>query len=195
VLESSSKVVTYAHEQVATISVTVTPQYSGPAPTGSVTLRASSTKVCSATLSSGTAKCTLLARQLNAGTYYLAATYAGSNALYGSTSATTTLTVIKESAKTVLKLSTGSVRFGHEQTESLSVSVSSEYPGATATGKVKVKKSSTTLCVISLSKGKGSCKLAPSKLAAGTYRLVANYGGNADFASSASSKKTLTVTG
>jgi hypothetical protein len=193
-LVSSSTKVTYGYEQAATVSVAVAPEYAGSTPAGSVVLRASSTPLCSATLSGGTAKCTLLARQLPAGTYSLTATYSGSAAFFGSTSAATTLRVSKEAVKTTLALSTKSVGFGHEQSETISVHVTPEYPGATPSGKVTVHKSSTTLCVISLSQGKGSCKLAPSKLPAGSYRVFAAYGASANFAGSDSSNKRLTVT-
>jgi hypothetical protein len=128
------------------------------------------------------------------GTYHLVATYGGSADFYGSTtSATTTLTVVKQFSKTALKLSAGKATSGHEQSETLSVSVSPLYAGATPTGKVTVRKSTTTLCVITLSKGSGSCKLAPSVLRAGSYRLQATYGGDKDLAISSSSKKTLTI--
>jgi hypothetical protein len=61
------------------------------------------------------------------------------------------------------------------------------------TGTVTVKASSTTLCAITLTTGSGSCKLSAKELAAGTYYLVATYGGSADFGRSASAKETLTV--
>jgi hypothetical protein len=59
---------------------------------------------------------------------------------------------------------------------------------------VTVKDSTTTLCVIKLSSGKGSCRLSPKKLKVGTYRLVATYGGSTTFKGSTSAKETLTVT-
>jgi hypothetical protein len=191
---SSSTIVTYGDEETATITVSVTPQYPGPAPTGSVTLKASSVTLCSASLSLGALKCTLLARQLAAGTYHLTATYGGSVDFYGSTSASAPLLVAKEPVRTAFKLSTGKIAFGHEQLETVSVTVSPAFLGATPTGKVTVRRGSVALCVITLSKAKGSCKLSRDKLAAGSYRLSAAYGGNADFAAATSTKRTLTVT-
>ena len=185
---------TYGDEQVATISVSVTPQYPGPAPTGSVTLKASSTTLCSASLSLGEVKCTLLARQLNAGTYHLTASYEGSADFYGSISGAVPLVVAKQSARTTFKLSSGKVAFGHEQSETFSVTVTPAFPGATPSGKVAVKRGSVTLCTINLSKAKGSCRLTRDKLVAGNYRLSAAYGGNTDFAAATSTKRSLTVT-
>ena len=40
---------------------------------------------------------------------------------------------------------------------------------------------------------KGPCTLSAKKLKAGTYSLVATYGGSTDFDASASAKQTLTV--
>ena len=144
------------------------------------------------TLSSGNGSCRL-AMQLGAGTYSLLATYDGSAAFGPSTSAKKTLTVAKATSKTALMLSAAKVTYGHEGTAQLSVTVSPQYAGSTPSGTVTVTQSTTTLCVITLSSGKGKCKLSPRKLKAGTYHLVATYGGNANFKASTSAKKTLTV--
>jgi hypothetical protein len=99
-------------------------------------------------------------------------------------------------SKTALNPSATKVTYGHEQVLHLSVTVSSAYSGSptgTVTVAVTVKKSTTTLCVITLSAAKGSCTLSAEKLSAGAYSLVATYGGSADFKGSTSAKKTLTV--
>jgi hypothetical protein len=67
------------------------------------------------------------------------------------------------------------------------------FAGSTPTGKVTIKASATTLCVITLKSGKGSCTLSTKKLAVGTRHLVATYSGSTDFDGSASAKGTLTV--
>jgi hypothetical protein len=193
VLASSAAKVTYGHEQLATVSVTVSPQYAGSIPTGPVVLEASATTLCSVTLLAGTAKCTLLATQLAVGTYRLVATYGGSADFYGSASLPTTLTVAKESAKTTFKLSAGRLTDGHERSETFSVTVTAQFQGTIPTGKVQIRRGSTTLCTITLSKGAGSCRPAPSKLRAGSYRPFAYYAGSTDFSSAYSSRRTLTV--
>jgi hypothetical protein len=68
-----------------------------------------------------------------------------------------------------------------------------QYSGSTPTGTVRVKQSSTTLCVIKLSSGKGSCTLSAKKLKVGTYHLVATYGGSTNFKGSRSAEETLRV--
>ena len=56
-----------------------------------------------------------------------------------------------------------------------------------------IKASAATLCVIKLKSAKGSCNLSSKKLKAGTYHLVATYGGNKNYKGSTSAKVTLTV--
>ena len=106
---------------------------------------------------------------------------------------TFSLTVAKATTRTALKLSARKVTYGHEQTEHLSVRVLPQYSGSTPTGTVRVKQSSTTLCVIKLSSGKGSCTLSAKKLKVGTYHLVATYGGSTNFKGSRSAEETLRV--
>jgi hypothetical protein len=188
----SATKVTYGKEGAAQLSVTVSPQYSGSTPTGTVTVKQSTTTLCTFTLP-GAGSCTLSATELPAGTYGLVATYGGSTNFGASTSAQESLTVAKATSKTTLRLSAANVTYGHEQAEHLSVTVSPQYSGLRPAGTVRVKQSTTTLCVITLKSAKGSCKLSAKRLKAGTYRLVATYRGSPDFKSSTSAKKKLTV--
>jgi hypothetical protein len=82
------------HEQSEHLSVQVNPQFSGT-PTGKVTVRAGSVKICVITLKNGRGTCTLKARQLRAGTYHLAASYAAAALYAASTSARKTLTITR----------------------------------------------------------------------------------------------------
>jgi hypothetical protein len=128
------------------------------------------------------------------GHYSLKASYPA-NAYFTSsgTSASTSFTVGEATSTTALKLSAAKATYGHEQTEKLSVTVSPEYSGSRPTGTVRVKESSTQLCAFTLSSGKGSCTLSAKRLKAGTYHLVATYGGGTNFRGSTSAKETLTV--
>jgi hypothetical protein len=56
-----------------------------------------------------------------------------------------------------------------------------------------VKSGTTTVCSITLASAKGTCVVAAAKLAAGSDRLVASYGGAATFATSTGAAVTLTV--
>ena len=107
-------------------------------------------------------------------------------------SASFTWTVNPDTTKTTLKVSSRTVTHGYEQVEKFSVKVSG---GGVAipSGTVTVKSGSKTLCTIALSNGSGSCSLKPSKLAVGSYSVVALYAGNADFDASNSPEKKLKV--
>ena len=192
-LKLSATKVTYGDEGVEHFSVTVSPQYSGTTATGTVTVKQSTTTLCVITLSGAKGSCTLSAEKLAVGTYGLVATYKGSTDFGGSASAKESVTVAKATSKTSLKLSAAKVTYGDGSVEHLSVTVSPQYSGTTATGTVTVKQSTTTLCVITLKSGKGSCTFPAKKLPAGAYSLVATYGGSANFKGSTSAKETLTV--
>ena len=110
-----------------------------------------------------------------------------------SSAASNSVTPTKATSKTALKPSETKVTYGDEQVGHLSVAVSPQHSGLTATGTVTVKASATTLCVIKLSSAKGSCKLSAKQLKAGTYQLVATYSGSANFKGSTSAKEILTI--
>jgi hypothetical protein len=187
--------VVYGHEQVARLSVTVSPVNTGATPTGLVTITHSNTTLCVITLSSGQGSCAVSASKLGAGRTRLVATYGGALDFIGSASAAQYFTIAKATTKTALKLSGSSISYRDEQVERLSVDVTAEYPGPAPSGPVFMRESSFTLCEIKLSSGRGTCQLSPRQLAAGTFHIVANYVGSADFDVSSSVKQTLTVSG
>ena len=76
---------------------------------------------------------------------------------------TTTVTV-KSATMTALKLSPLQVTYGNEQVELMSVEVSPEFPAPTPTGKVTISEGKSTLCVLTLLSGKGSCGLTSKEL-------------------------------
>jgi len=131
---------------------------------------------------------------LSNGTAYSFTVSAVNSAGTGPSSAVSnSVTPTKATSKTVLKLFSKKVTYGDEQAEHLSVTVSSQHSGPTVTGTVTIKASTTTLCVIKLKSAKGSCSLPARGLKAGTYHLVATYGGSANYKGSTSTKETLTV--
>lgn len=95
--------------------------------------------------------------------------------------------------RTSLSLSRARIRFGHEQAERLSVTVTGR-TGGTPGGKVTVTTGKAAVCVVTLSHGTGSCTLPARKLRPGTYHLTARYGGSQVYDGSAAPRKTLTVT-
>jgi hypothetical protein len=86
--------VRFGNEQAEHISVQVRAR-DGSTPGGKVTVRAGTIRLCLITLSSGTGRCTLTARQLRVGTYQLVASYPGSAQLARSASAKVTLVVTR----------------------------------------------------------------------------------------------------
>jgi hypothetical protein len=189
-LSLSSSKATYGDEQTDKVSVVVTSP-SGP-PNGTVTVKSGSTAVCTITLGSGKGGCTLSATALAAATQQLTASYNGSTDLASSRSSAVTLDVSKALSRTTLTLSASRVTYGREQAERLSVRVAPQYSG-TPGGTVAVTSGSTTLCVIRLASGAGSCTLSATKLPAGTRTWVARYSGSSDFTRSASVGKALAV--
>jgi titin len=190
----SKATISYGHEQVEHISVTVAPNYPGPVPTGSVTVKKSTTTLCVVKLSAAKGSCTLTGSALPTGAYGVYATYSRNADFVGSTAPKETLTVARATTTTTLTLSTAKVTLGHEQAARFSVTVGDSFAaGPKPAGTVTIKKSTTTLCVIKLSAGKGSCTMAGSKLQPRSYSVYATYGRTSDFVGSTSTKKTLTV--
>jgi hypothetical protein len=94
VLKLSAAKVTYGDERVEQMSVTVSPEFTAPAPTGKVTISDGKTTLCVLALLSDKGSCSLSSKELKSGTYHLVATYGGSSEFTGSF-ATETLTVVK----------------------------------------------------------------------------------------------------
>lgn len=94
--------------------------------------------------------------------------------------------------KAALKLSAARVKFGHEHTEKLTVTVEPR-TGGTPTGKVTVAAGLAALCTIKLANGTGSCTLAARRLKPGKYRLTGTYGGDRTYQGSAYPAETLIV--
>jgi hypothetical protein len=127
------------------------------------------------------------------GRHTFVASYLPNPTFGSSASGPKTVTITKAGSSTRLELSHTKVVYGGEQVVTMALTVSPQYPGSTPTGSVTVKESGKTLCSGTLAAGKKSCKLSAKSLAVGSYRLVATYGGSADFDSSISKPITLTV--
>jgi hypothetical protein len=189
-VSASARSVVYGHEGVQRISVTVSA--TSGVPTGTVAVKAGTATVCAITLTGGHGSCALSATRFAAGTVRLTAAYADPAWFAASTSPATSFTVVKERTKTALHLSAVTIRYGHEQAEKYSVTVTPAFASAAhANGKVTVKAGNVTLCVITLKTGRGSCTPSGKRLRAGTYHPTAVYAGGIDFAGSTSNRTTL----
>jgi hypothetical protein len=89
-------------------------------------------------------------------------------------------------------LSATKLTYGREQSERFSVTVSPQHVGSPA-GTVTIKTGAVTLCTVTLTDGKSSCRLSSKDLKPGTYKVVARYKGDVDFAGSTSKPASLTV--
>ena len=188
-LALSAASVPYGDEQAERLSVTVASQVGTPG--GVVTIAAGSATACAGPVT-GSGYCTLRATEFNAGSYRLTASYHGSPQFQPSTATAKTLTVSKAHTVTGIALSAGTLKFGHENSLRIAVTVSPPY-GGTPTGTVTVKAGSTTVCAITLKAGKGTCAPTAKRLNLGSHLLTATYAGNVDFLPSASARKTLRV--
>src|SRR5208283_1478755 len=100
---------TYGDEQVGQVSVTVSPEFAGFTPTGTVSVKESTTVLCTITLASGKGSCSLSSTELGGGTYSVVASYNGSGDFDTSTTSGETLTVDRTTSKTSLSLSANKV--------------------------------------------------------------------------------------
>jgi hypothetical protein len=96
---------------------------------------------------------------------------------------------------TALTLSTVRVAFGHEQTERLTVTVTSTdaVAGDTPTGQVTITAGSVVVTTVALTGGSGTAMLTATQLPPGFYRLIASYGGDLANNASAAGVQTLAV--
>jgi hypothetical protein len=196
-LAISARSVAWGHEKAVTFTVKVTPQSAATRiiPNGTVTVAEGSKVLCTRTLASGQAACTLSSPTLLApGTFRVTAAYAGSSSFTASTSAAATLAVVKEPVKATLAVSASSVTYGKEKRLTLTVAVTAQYSGTPA-GTVTITAGRVTICKNkALTRGRMTCSLATNTtLPAGRYTLVAKYSGNADFAAATSPSKSLRV--
>lgn len=202
-LSVSAGTITVGSEGSEHITVKVASPVGG-APTGTVSVITSTqVPICSITLSggsNGSGECTMPAGSLPAGNYNLIANYSGDQDYSSSQSASggggLSIHVVSAPAatSTTLALSAAKAKFGHEQAERLTATVSAQAAG-TPTGKVTFLAGKAAVCVATLSaSGKATCTLKASQLKPGIYHLTASYGGDLAHKASLSGAKTLTIT-
>ncbi len=194
----SASTVAYGNESTIIFTANVTPQYPGSVPTGTVTVATSSTgSVCTITLPATTCSMGDDTLAPSGAAYSVTASYAGDTNFTVSTSTASSLTITGGTSTTAFVLSSSSVTYGNEKSESALVTVTPLKSG-TPTGSATVTVGTTTLCVVSsLTNGAGSCTITGNTLlaASGTpYAVVATYGGDGNFTKSASVSSPLTVT-
>ncbi len=193
-LSVSSSSVTYGNETSEVFSATVTS--SAGTPTGTVAVGSSAGTVCTITLSSGPGSCHLAATQLAVGTVKnVVATYSASGNFAGSSSSpASSFAVSKDATTTKVSEAPTTVASGEESAAVFTVTVTTAHSEAVPSKEtVKVTVGSTS-CTVQLSAGTGTCKIANSALAVGSYGVSAAYSGDANLSSSSGTSATnLTV--
>jgi hypothetical protein len=198
-LTLSAPAIIYGDEQDEQFTVTVSG--ADDTPTGTVTVSAGASTVCTIMLADGTGNCAPTADEFPVGTAMLAASYSGDDTFAPSSSATVSLQITSPppsppaTTTTSLGLSKASITYGDEQAEKLSVTVAAAGNGGTApVGTVTVRSGAAIVCTFSLSSsGTGSCALKAVALPPGTAKLTASYAGDTHYAGSTSVPKNLAV--
>ena len=184
--------VIYGDEQTATLTVTVSPAYSGT-PTGTVTIKSAGVKVCTITLTGGAGTCSLSPTKFSAGKHRLQAAAYHGDAMFSPSSTVKTLAVTQAKSKTSLTLSAPTVPYGKERSLKFQVSVTPEFAG-TPGGTVIIVSGQTTLCIVTLSGGNAECSPpSPTSLKVGKHTITAAYQGDINYGTS-SATRPLTVT-
>jgi len=168
----------------ATVTFTATIASNGTAPTGTVSFLSGTTVLGAGTISGG--KATFSTATLAVGTYSITASYAGDANNAASTSAPVSLTIgLIPTATSLATTTTGGTT---PQTVLIAVVLSTN-GGSTPTGTVTFTSNGNTIGSGTLDSS-GVVTLTPN-LPAGTYSVVAAYGGDATHAPSTSSPVTI----
>lgn len=163
-------------------------------PAGMVTVT-DGTRHCTAMLSgsAGVATGSCALAEPAPGTYSLSASYPGQAPVAGSgTAGPARVKVGRATSRTTLRLSAAKIRYGHEQSEKLTVTVRPEFAGRPA-GTVIIRSGGTAICTLTLRRAAASCTLRSKQLAVGTRKLTARYRGSGDFIGSTSAAKSVKV--
>lgn len=170
------------------VTLTATVKGNGGTPTGNVTFMDGATNLGGGALNaSGVA--TLTISTLTVGTHNITAVYGGDTDDAGSTSAAVTITVGAFTTQTVLAVSATTIASG---TPLSLLTVTTSSGGGAVTGTITFVSGATTLGTATLGSGNSST-LTLGNLAAGTYTITAQYGGDSNDSPSTSNAVTITV--
>ena len=194
-ISESATSVTYGHESASVLYVAVTTHYGEAVPNGETVTVPVGSVHCSVVLTSGKGTCTSANTALAVGSYPVSATYGGDANLNGSSgSSRSKLTVYKDTTSATISESPSSVTYGHESASVFSVTVTTHYGEAVPNGETVTVPVGSVHCTVVLTSGKGTCTIANTALAVGSYSVSATYGGDANLSgSSGSSLSKLTV--
>ena len=188
----SRSTVTYNAENAAVVTVTVATGFGEAIGSGESVVVHVGTATCTVNLTptgtGGTGTCTITKNALNASTsaYAVTAAYAGDTNIAGSTATSTSLTVTKDSSKTVVAESAGSALYGSESAVTFSATVTTGNGEVVANGDSVLIHVGSVTCSVTTVGGVASCSIANRALPTGTYAVSATFGGEANVATSTS---------
>jgi hypothetical protein len=187
--------VTYGNESASVFSVAVTTHYGEPVPNGETVTTTVGSVTCKVWLKSDKGTCTIHNIALAVGSYPVSATYGGDANLSGTSGTSASkLTVNKDASLTAASESPTSVTYGDESASVFSVAITTHDGETVPNAETVTVYVGSAKCTVSLSGGKGTCTIANTALAVGTYSVSANYGGDGNLnSSSGSSASKLTV--
>ena len=195
VSESPTGVI-YGDESTSVFSVVVTTHDGEAVSNGETATVQAGSATCTVALEGGKGTCTIANAVLPVGSSYsVSATYGGDANLNGSVgSSAGKLTVSKDSTTTTVTESHASVTYGAESAAVFSVAVTTHYGETVVNGETVMVQVGSATCTAVLESGKGTCSLANTALAAGSYAVSATYGGDANLGGASGSSVTkLTV--
>jgi minor extracellular serine protease Vpr len=170
-----------------TVAFTASVTSNSGIPTGTVTFSEGSTTLGSSNLD-GSGNATFNTTTLAVGNHSIVASYGGDTTFTASNSSAYAQTVNKSSSTTAVSTSLTPSRFNQAVTFTATVTATAGTP----TGTVTFSDGVTTLGSASVN-GSSNATLTVSSLGAGAHSVTASYGGDLNFASSASSGVTQTV--
>ncbi|MCW2748345.1 MAG: hypothetical protein JWP10_1487 [Nocardioidaceae bacterium] len=185
-IDITTKSSTFGKAGKVTVAVTA----NGAAAAGTVSIKIGTSAARSVALSGGRASVAVSKSQA-AGNIPVVATWAGTSAVNAST-VTATLTISKAKTKTTLKISDTKIKTSQKGKATVKIKITGAASGVYAKGKITLKVGDTVVGTGTLKKGKATITL--KKLAKGTYKVKAIYGGNGNVFGSKSSAVTLKVT-
>ncbi len=180
--------------QTVSLTATVTPQSSGPSPTGTVTFFDGATTLGTAALSGGAATLTVPSGSsppippLSVGSHSFTASYSG-DSFYTSSASGAAVAETVAQAPTAISLSSSPTPSVYGQQVTFTATVAAQAPSTgTPTGNVSffVDGSTTAAATAALGAG-GQATFSTATLSAGTHSIGASYATDGNYASSAAS--------
>jgi hypothetical protein len=172
------------------LSAVVTPT-GQVAPTGTVTLLASGTKVATIPVANGAGSISIPAN-IAPGTYNIQALYSGDSFNLPSTSSPVSVTVVAQTATTTTVSVTPTTIIAG-QTAQISANVTPQIGDSPPSGTLTITANGRTVTTIPLQNGLASLNFSTNGVPAGTYNVIGTYSGSATATSSTSAPQTVVI--